>query len=141
MNPLRRSPRLCVLMAVYFAASLAHFAHNAEYIAFYPGMPGWISRETVYLAWLVVTSVGAAGLLAAWLGAQSLGLLLIGAYGALGLDGLGHYTLALCSEHTLGANVTIWAEVVTGAGLLLTSAVLVVQTVAGMPAGRLNAAE
>lgn len=130
MNALRRSPRLGVLMAVYFAASLAHFAHNAEYIAFYPGMPGWVSRETVYLVWLGVTGVGAAGLLAAWLGAQSLGLLLVGAYGALGLDGLGHYTLALCSEHTLGANVSIWAEVLAGGGLLLASAVLVVRSVA-----------
>jgi hypothetical protein len=128
VNALCCSPRLGVLMAVYFAASLAHFAHNAEYIAFYPGMPGWVSRETVYRVWLGVTSVGAAGLLAAWLGAQSLGLLLVGAYGALGLDGLGHYTLALCSEHTLGANVSIWAEVLAGGAVLLASAVLVVRS-------------
>jgi hypothetical protein len=45
---------LWVLIAVYFVASLAHFAHNAEFIAFYPNMPSWLTREQVYLAWLAV---------------------------------------------------------------------------------------
>jgi len=34
-----------VLAALYFIASLAHFAHNAEYIAFYPGVPTWLTAE------------------------------------------------------------------------------------------------
>jgi len=33
------------LVALYFAASLAHFGHNAEYIAFYPGMPTGLTAE------------------------------------------------------------------------------------------------
>lgn len=36
-----------LLLAVYCCASLIHFAHNAEYIAFYPNMPLWITRENV----------------------------------------------------------------------------------------------
>lgn len=92
---------LWALVTCYFVASLAHFAHNAEFIAFYPGMPSWLSRENVYLAWLAVTGVG-----------------------ALGLDGLAHYTLALCSEHTLAANVTIWSEAALGLVLLLASSAL-----------------
>ena len=105
------------LLATYFAASLLHFAHNAEFIAFYPNMPAWLTRENVYLAWLAVTSVGVAGVVAARFGLGALGALLVGAYGALGLDGLAHYSLALCSEHTLAANLTIWFE--AAAGLLL----------------------
>lgn len=112
------------LLCTYFLASLAHFAHNAEYIAFYPNMPGWIGRDTVYLAWLAITCVGLAGLAAQRIGWHALGLLFIGVYGAFGLDGLAHYTLALCSEHTLATNVTIWSEAVTGLALLLASAVL-----------------
>jgi hypothetical protein len=108
---------LTALLATYFAASLLHFAHNAEFIAFYPNMPVWITRENVYLAWLAVTSVGVAGVVAARFGLGALGALLVGAYGALGLDGLAHYSLALCSEHTLAANLTIWFE--SGTGLLL----------------------
>ena len=121
---------LLALVAIYFAASLAHFSHNAEYIAFYPGMPGWLTRETVYLVWLAITGLGFTGLLLAALALPAIALLFLGVYGAFGLDGLAHYTLALCSEHTLVANITIWSEATTGLLLLLVSAVLVARRVA-----------
>jgi hypothetical protein len=112
------------LLAAYFVASLMHFVHNAEFIAVYPSMPAWLTRETVYLAWLAVSSLGAAGLIVLRFGLRALGALLIGAYGAFGLDGLGHYALALCSEHTLATNVTIWFEVIAGLMLAMASALL-----------------
>jgi hypothetical protein len=123
MHTLALPKSLLALVAVYFVASLAHFVHNAEYIAFYPGMPGWITRETVYLAWLGVTSLGLVGMVLARLAWPTLALLFLGLYGAFGLDGLAHYTLALCSEHTLMANITIWSEAATGLALLLIAAV------------------
>lgn len=110
------------LSVLYFAASLAHFAHNAEFIAYYPGMPHWLTREQVYLFWLGITGIGVLGL-ALRRRRPRLAVLLLGVYGAFGLDGLAHYTLALCSEHTLLANLTIWAEAGTGLALLLCSAV------------------
>ena len=113
-----------LLLAVYFVTSLAHFSHNAEFIAFYPNMPHWLTREKVYLAWFAVCCVGVAALVLTRLGFPVLGTFLLAAYGALGLDGLGHYTLALCSEHTLATNLTIWFEVVAGLALLLSGAVL-----------------
>ena len=112
------------LVVLYFLASAAHFVHNAEYIAFYPGMPASITRETVYLAWLAITAVGALALALHRFGLRKLAIPLLGLYGAFGLDGLAHYTLALCSEHTLWANVTIWSEAISGVLLLLASAVL-----------------
>ena len=121
-----RLPRhVWVFVALYFAASLAHFSHNAEYIAFYPNMPSWLTREKVYLAWLAITGVGATGLVflrARWTLAGALCLLV---YGALGLDGLGHYSLALCSEHTMATNITIWAEAATGLGLAVCCAAFI----------------
>jgi hypothetical protein len=114
---------LAVLVAIYFVASLAHFAHNAEYIAVYPNMPAWLTREKVYLAWLAVTGVGVAGLGLVRFGLHALGLAVVSAYGALGLDGLAHYTLALCSEHTLATNATILFEVASGSTLMLVAAV------------------
>jgi len=113
--------RMSALVATYFLASLAHFAHNAEFIAFYPGMPAWITRETVYLAWLGVTSIGVVAFALLGFGATTAAYLSLGVYGALGLDGLAHYTLALCSEHTVLANVTIWAEAIAGFLLLVVS--------------------
>ncbi len=115
---------LALFVAPYFLASLAHFSHNAEYIAFYPGMPHWLTSENVYLAWLVVTGVGVLALILFRLGLPALAITSLGIYGAFGLDGLAHYTLALCSEHTLAANLTIWSEAVTGRLLLLVSAVI-----------------
>jgi hypothetical protein len=122
--------RVWVLVILYFIASLAHFAHNAEYIAFYPNMPHWLTRENVYVAWLGVTGIGASGLFLFRLGLQTLGALLVSVYGALGLDGLTHYTLALCSEHTLAANVTIWSEAIVGFLLLLASVLLLRERIA-----------
>lgn len=119
-----------VLVAVYFVASLAHFAHNAEFIAFYPNMPSWLTREYVYLAWLSVTSLGVAGLIVVRLGLHALGVFAVGAYGALGLDGLAHYSLALCSAHTFATNVTIWCEAISGLVLMLASAVLLARRIA-----------
>jgi hypothetical protein len=121
----RLFPRhIWVLLALYCVASLTHFAHNAEYIAFYPNMPRWITRENVYLAWLVVTAVGVVAIAFTLIGWRCVGAACLAAYGALGLDGLGHYTLALCSEHTFAMNLTIWFEVIAGAALAAGSVVL-----------------
>ena len=114
-----------MLVVLYFIASLAHFTHNAEYIAFYPGMPAWLNPEKVYLAWLGVTSVGLAALWVLSFGLPTPAVLLLGIYGAFGLDGLAHYTLALCSEHTIWANITIWSEATTGLLLLLVSSLAI----------------
>lgn len=113
-----------ILIAFYSVASLTHFLHNAEYIAYYPNMPDWITRERVYLAWLGVASIGAVGIALAHLGWRTAAAIFIAAYGALGLDGLGHYALALCTQHTLAANLTIWFEVLAGSTLMLASGFL-----------------
>ena len=115
---------LSPLVALYFAASLAHFSHNAQYIAFYPGMPVWLTPGKVWLFWFAVTGVGLAAMVLHRLRLRAMALLLLAVYGALGLDGLLHYTIGLCSDHTLLANLTIWAEATTGFALLLVSAVL-----------------
>jgi len=106
-----------ILFALYTLASLLHFSHNAEYIAFYPNMPAWLTREQVYLAWLAVAGVGLAGLVFALAGWSVVGALFLAAFGALGLAGLGHYALALCSQHTLAMNATIGFEASTGVAL------------------------
>jgi hypothetical protein len=110
-----------VLLALYGVASLVHFAHNAEYIAFYPNMPVWLTREKVYLAWVAITSVGIIGAILVIAGWRATAALFLAAYGAFGLDGLAHYTLALCSEHTLATNLSIWFEAVAGVALALSA--------------------
>ena len=112
-----RASTLCCFAGFYFAASLLHFAHNAEYIAFYPNMPSWITRENVYMTWLAITGVGVLGGALWWMGWRAAAFVFLTVYGLLGLDGLAHYALALCAEHTLAANLTIWLEAATGVAL------------------------
>lgn len=81
----------------YTAASLTHFVHNAEYLAFYPNMPTWITRQTVYQAWLGVAAVGALGIGLRGMGWPALGAVVLALYGALGLYGLGQ--LHPCPVH------------------------------------------
>ena len=114
-------PHIWALLALYCVASLVHFTHNAEYIAFYPNMPDGITREQVYVVWLAITFVGLAGIAFARIGWRAIGLACLVAYGLFGLDGLGHYALALCSQHTLAMNFTIWFEVVAGIALAMCS--------------------
>jgi len=113
-----RQRTLFVLALAYAVASLVHFTHNAEFIADYPNMPTTWSRGGVYLAWVALTALGAAGLLLVARGYRIAGLLVIAVYAVLGLDSLGHYVLAPLSAHTLAMNSTILIEV-TAAALVL----------------------
>lgn len=126
----RHLPRaLLILVLAYGAASLLHYAHNAELLADYPNMPAWLSRTKVYVAWFGVTAVGVLGYLLARRGYQLSGLSVIAVYAALGFDGLGHYILAPLSAHTATMNMTIWLEVATAALVLIAAAGLVTKQV------------
>jgi hypothetical protein len=109
---------LVTLLAIYAAASLIHFVHNAEFVADYPNLPATWSRIDVYFAWMVLTTIGAAGWLLLSSGRKFVGLAVLAVYALLGMDSLGHYALAPMSRHTLAMNSTILFEV-TAAALVL----------------------
>ena len=126
-------PHLWLLLALHAVASLAHFAHNAETIAFYPNMPAWLTPGDVYGVWLALSGLAVGGLLLLAIGRWRSGIALIAAYGASGLDGLGHYALALCAQHSLAANLTIGAEAFSGVLLMLASLRLLGRDLAWRP--------
>lgn len=105
-------------LAIYAAASLLHFAHNAQYLARYPNLPASWTRSDVYLAWCCVTAIGLLGYLLYRRGALRVGLSVLAIYACLGLDGLLHYTRAPIAHHSAAMNLTIWAEAIA-AGMLL----------------------
>jgi hypothetical protein len=109
---------LPAMLALYTLASLIHFIHNAEYLAYYPNMPAWITGPQVYATWAAIAMVGLTGWLVFRTRFKLPGLAMLAAYAALGFDGLAHYSLALCSQHSLAMNVTIWGEVISAALLL-----------------------
>jgi hypothetical protein len=112
---------LLVFLLAYGAASLFHHVHNALHLDEYPNLPAWLTRVQVYAAWLGVTAVGLIGYVLIRWQHQITGLLVLGFYGALGFDGLGHYAVAPLSAHAFAMNVSIGLEVATA--LLLLAAV------------------
>jgi len=112
------SVALPVALLIYCGASLLHYVHNAVYIDAYPNMPGWISVADVAWSWLGLSVLGLAGYLLFSYGRRYTGLALLTVYGALGLDGLAHYTLAPVSAHRLDMNLTIWFEVIAAMAVL-----------------------
>lgn len=117
-RPAVRIDLLPILLLAYGAASFFHYAHNAEFLGDYPNLPAWLSPALIYGAWLGATTVGVAGYLLLRCGYPLVGLAVLGVYGVLGLDGLGHYGLAPFSGHTFTMNFSILLEAATAVVLL-----------------------
>jgi hypothetical protein len=112
------SRALPVALIAYAAASLLHHAHNAEYLAGYPGMPAWLSPAGVYWAWAAATALGVLGYVLVGRGRPLTGCSLMALYAVYGLDSLGHYALAPPAGHTAAMNLTIGLEAASAALLL-----------------------
>ena len=123
----RASDALPWLLILYAAASLLHFAHNAQYLALYPNLPASWSRADVYLGWCCVTTLGVAGYLLYFRRHRPVGLTLLALYAVLGFGGLLHYTRAPLSHHSSMMNVTIWVEVIAAALVLMDVALVAAQ--------------
>lgn len=115
----RASHALPWLVALYAAASLLHFVHNAEHLAHYPNLPRSWSRVDVYLAWCVVTTLGIVGYVLYLRGNRRVGLSFLALYAILGFAGLLHYTRASFAYHSSMMNITICTEVAAAAALLV----------------------
>jgi hypothetical protein len=136
---IHRIERLVLAVAIACGiASFVHFSHNAEFCGDYPNLPVWITRGSVWLAWMGITFLGCAGLGLFRAGHRKSGLGVLAVYGALGCDGLGHYGLAPMARHTAMMNFAIWFELMAGATLLgvaLAALVLEIRRQSAVPAG------
>ena len=112
------------VFVLYAAATLLHFAHNAEYLAQYPHLPPSWSRADVYAAWGALMALGLTGYGLYGLGGRGVGLVILGVYATLGFGGLLHYTRAPMAHHSAMMNLTIWAEALAGSLLLANVLVL-----------------
>jgi hypothetical protein len=86
-------------------------------------MPAWLSPAWVYGAWLGVTALGVIGYVLIRCRYSLSGLCVLAIYGATGLYGLAHYTLAPLPAHTFMMNASIWLEAGTAVVLMTTVAV------------------
>ena len=119
------------LFDLYAAATLLHFAHNAQFLAQYPNLPSSWSRAEIYVAWCCVMALGLFGYGLYALGQRALGRTILALYAILGFGGLLHYTRAPVHDHSAMMNVTIWAEAAMGT-LLLANVVLLGGATSGL---------
>jgi hypothetical protein len=112
------------VLILYAAATLLHFAHNAEYLAQYPNLPVSWSRADVYVTWCCITTLGIVGYVLFLRDHRGFGLTFLALYAALGFGGLLHYTRASIAHHSAAMNVTIWTEAAAATLLLINLAVL-----------------
>lgn len=119
MDTLTKHNLLTIPLSVYLAASLLHFAHNAEFLGDYPNLPVWLTRSGVYFTWAGLAAIGTGGFVLYLRGWRTCGLLLVGLHAVLGFDGLLHYSRAPFEAHSLAMHFTIWFEVVAAAALLV----------------------
>ena len=115
----RKNRLLGGALLLYVAASLIHFAHNAEYLSSYPNLPASLTRADIYLVWLGLAALGIVGYVLYRMGLRLAGLCVLGVYAVFGFDGLLHYTRAPFDAHSAAMNFTIWFEVVAAALLML----------------------
>jgi hypothetical protein len=90
-----------------------HYTDNAISIADYP-QPGWIHRETVYLAWSLFTLVGVAGYMLYRSRRTAEGGLYLFVYSYTGLSSLGHYWYGSANDFTTKMHLFIWTDVLAG---------------------------
>jgi hypothetical protein len=114
----RRNGALLLSVLLYCAASLLHFVHNGLYLRDYPNLPTSLTASDVYLAWLGVTAVGAAGYGLYLRGLRIAGLCVLAVYAVLGFAGLDHYMVAPVAAHSIAMNATIVFEVLAAIVLL-----------------------
>lgn len=114
---------LHVLNIIFFTAvavSVVHYTDN--YLAFdrYPqGGPGpEIGPDTIWIAWVVLTSFGVAGYALYRRERVVPGAALLGVYSLSGLVGLGHYTAPGMSALEWWRHLHIWADIACGAAVL-----------------------
>ena len=114
-GPRPASRVLLGLLLLYAAASLLHFAHNAERLSLYPNLPPALTRARVYGAWCALGALGLLGYGLYRRGSARLGLALLLLYALCGFDGLLHYQRAPFAAHSPSMNFTILTEVCAAA--------------------------
>lgn len=113
----QRPTLLLVLLIIGVVTTILHYTDNFLFFDNYP-LPTWITKPSVYVAWLMLTSFGIAGY---WLYKQRVfwtAYLCLCIYSITGVSSLGHYFYASMTEISVKMNTLIWLDAISGTALL-----------------------
>ena len=111
---------LTVLFAVAVAVSIVHYTDNYLALDRYPQSDSGptINRDTIWIAWVVLTPFGLGGYLLYRRGRMMLASGLLAVYSLSGLVGLGHYSVPGVGELAWWRHVHIGLDILCGLALL-----------------------
>ncbi len=95
------------------ASTAAHYTDNALFIEDYP-QPDWLSPETIFIIWGLLTLLGIAGYLFYRAGQTTTAGLYLLLYSYTGISSLGHYFYGSLDDFSVKMNVLIWTDGLTG---------------------------
>ncbi len=107
--------RLVVVTSILVTA--LHYTHNYLAIDEYP-QPEWIHRETIYVAWSLLTLVGIAGYMLFREGRQVAAGLYLVVYSYTGTSSLGHYLYGDAADFSTTMHLFIWTDAIVGSLVL-----------------------
>ena len=113
----QRPTLLLVLLIIGVVTTILHYTDNFLFFDNYP-LPTWITKASVYLAWLILTPFGIVGY---WLYKQRLfwaAYLCLCIYSITGVSSLGHYFYTSMTELSVKMNTLIWLDAISGTALL-----------------------
>ena len=90
-----------------------HYTDNYISIEEYP-QPDWIHRETVLIAWLLLTLVGIAGYMLFHAGRTLAAGFYLLVYSYTGTSSLGHYPFGGAEDFTTRMHLFIWTDAIVG---------------------------
>lgn len=111
---------LRILLVSTVALSLVHFADNYVSFDLYPqeGAVIGVSRDAVWISWLVFVAFGIAGYRLYRGGRFQAASLCLGVFSVSGLISLGHYPAQGMSELAWWRHASIWIDIILGAMVL-----------------------
>lgn len=113
--------QLRILLGLAIGFSIVHYTDNVLAYEIYPegSLLGiTITRDLVWISWIVFVAAGLAGYALYTRGRYLLAGLLLALFSTSGLVSLGHYTVPGMSEVAWWRHVSIWIDITLGAAVL-----------------------
>ncbi|MGL4618029.1 hypothetical protein [Chroococcidiopsis sp.] len=118
MNNQKNRSLLIALLIINAISTILHYTDNFLYYDKYP-QPTWITPDSIYLAWIVLTIFGVVGYVLYVKGIFWAAYVCLGVYSITGLSSPGHYFYAAQNIFTGKMHLLIWTDAIAGISLLI----------------------
>ncbi|NHC37279.1 hypothetical protein [Scytonema millei] len=109
---------LFILLIVNVISTILHYSDNFVSYDKYP-QPNWITPDSIYLAWIVLTTFGVVGYVLYVKDMFWAAYVCLGIYSITGLSSPGHYLYSVQHVFSGKMHLLIWTDAIAGISLLI----------------------